>query len=201
MAKRIVILIDGDFLRAKATKAGKKYDPTFIEAFALGCKTGDEEILRVLYYDCAPYSGTVRLPVSGDPFVFNGSDKWLEELACKDLFAVRLGVLKFRGYKPKRTPVDPSAKFTDTDFDLDFEQKGVDLKIGLDIASYCENRHADRIVLVSNDTDCVPAVKYGRKSGMQIVVAELPNCEIARELLIHSDFKRSVPWPSHLSWS
>ena len=105
--RELSILIDGDFLRAKATKAGKSYDPTFIEAFALGCKTGDEEILRVLYYDCAPYSGTVRLPVSGDPFVFNGSDKWLEELACKDLFAVRLGVLKFRGYKPKRTPSRP----------------------------------------------------------------------------------------------
>ncbi len=199
MAKRIVVLIDGAFLRLKAVKAGKQYDPTFIEAFALGCKGSDEEILRVLYYDCAPYSGTVRLPVSGEPFTFTGSDKWLEELACKDLFAVRLGVLKFRGYKPKRTPVDQSAPLTDNDFDLDFEQKGVDLKIGLDIASYCEHRHADRIVLVSNDTDCVPAIKYGRKSGMQVVLAELPNCEAAHELLMHSDFKRSVSWPSHLT--
>ncbi len=201
MAKRIVILIDGAFLRARTAKAGKKYDPTFIEAFALGCKTGDEEILRVLYYDCAPYSGTIQLPVSGEPFVCASSDKWLEELACKDLFAVRLGVLKFRGYKPKRIPVTQSTPLTDDDFDLDFEQKGVDLKIGLDIASYCEHRHADRIILVSNDTDCIPAIKYGRKSGMQVVVAELPNGEVARELLMHSDFKRSVPWPSHLTWS
>jgi hypothetical protein len=36
---------------------------------------------------------------------------------------------------------------------------------------------------------------------MQVVVAELPNGEVARELLMHSDFKRSVPWPSHLTWS
>ena len=201
MAKRIVILIDGAFLRAKAVAAGKTYDPNFIEAFTLGCRISDEEILRVLYYDCAPYSGTLRLPVSGDPYVFNGSDKWLEELACKDLFAVRLGMLKFRGYKPKRTPIDQSAPLTDNDFDLDFEQKGVDLKIGLDIASYCDDRHADRIVLVCNDTDCIPAIKYGRKSGLQIVMAELPNCEMARELRAHADFKRSVPWPSHLSWS
>jgi uncharacterized LabA/DUF88 family protein len=201
MAKRIVVLIDGGFLRAQAAKAGKKYDPTFIEAFGLGCKTGDEEIVRVLYYDCASYSGTVRLPVTGEPFTFAASDKWLEELACKDLFAVRLGVLKFRGYKPKRTPVDQSTPLTDGDFDLDFEQKGVDLKIGLDIASYCENRRVDRLVLVCNDTDCVPAIKYGRKAGMQVVIAELPNAEVARELLMHSDFKRSVPWPSHLAFS
>jgi uncharacterized LabA/DUF88 family protein len=199
MAKKIVVLIDGGFLRAQVAKAGKKFDPNFIEAFAIGCKGADEEILRVLYYDCAPYAGTVKLPVSGEPFACTGSDKWLEELACKDLFAVRLGVLKFRGYKPKHVPVDQSKPLTDDDFDLDFEQKGVDLKIGLDIASYCEARHADRIVLVSNDTDCIPAIKYGRKSGLQIVVAELPNAELARELRMHADFKRSVPWPSHLA--
>jgi len=93
------------------------------------------------------------------------------------------GSVKVSRYKPKRTPIDQSTPLTDNDFDLDFEQKGVDLKIGLDIASYCENRHADRVVLVSNDTDCVPAIKYGRKSGMQVVVAELPNCEIARSCL------------------
>ena len=131
------------------------------------------------------YSGTFGCRFPASPYVFNGSDKWLEELACKDLFAVRLGVLKFRGYKPKRTPIDQSTPLTDNDFDLDFEQKGVDLKIGLDIASYCDDRHADRIVLVCNDTDCMPAIKYGRKVGLQLVMAELPNGEVARELLMH----------------
>jgi uncharacterized LabA/DUF88 family protein len=136
MSKRIIILIDGGHLRAKANLAGKHYNPDFIESFAKKCAIQDEEIFRVLYYDCALYAGMVRLPVSGSPHRFTSSDRWLEELACKDLFAVRRGVLKFRGYKPKRTPVNPKGPPTGADFDPDFEQKGVDMRIGLDIASY-----------------------------------------------------------------
>ncbi len=195
MAKKIIVLIDGGFLRVKANLAGKTYNPTFIEQFAHVCRTADEEILRVLYYDCAPYSGTVRLPVTGNPYTFAGSDRWLEELASKDLFAVRRGVLKFRGYKPKRTPVSPAGPPTDADFDPDFEQKGVDMRIGLDIATYSSSRSVDRIVLVTNDTDCVPAMKLGRKAGLQVVIIELPQGRVARELVMHSDYKRSVPWP------
>ena len=191
MAKRAIILIDGGYLRVKANRAGKKYDPAFIEKLAHKCSASDEEILRVLYYDCAPYSGTAKLPVSGNLHTFSGSDKWLEELACKNLFAVRRGVLKFRGYKPKQTPVQPGG-LTDADFDPDFEQKGVDMRIGLDIALYSERRTVERIVLVSNDTDCVPAMKYGRRHGLQVVIVELPNSKTAPELVMHSDFKRPV---------
>ena len=195
MAKKVIVLIDGGYLRVKANKAGKTYNPDFIAAFAARCAAPDEEVFRVLYYDCAPYSGTVKLPVSGTQFTFSGSDKWLEELACKDLFAVRRGVLKFRGYKPKRTPVNPTGPPTDADFDPDFEQKGVDMRIGLDIAAYSANQAIDRIVLVTNDTDCVPAMKYGRKSGIQVVIAELPNGRVAPELVMHADFKRRILWP------
>ena len=195
MSKKVIILIDGGHLRVKAKIAGKTYNPDFIQAFARKCAIQDEEIFRVLYYDCAPYSGTVKLPVSGTPYTFTGSDKWLEELARKDLFAVRRGVLKFRGYKPKHTPVNPSGPLADADFVPDFEQKGVDMRIGLDIAAYSSLHAADRIILVTNDTDCVPAMKYGRKSGLQVVIAELPKGRVAAELAMHADFKRRVLWP------
>jgi len=195
MASKIVILIDGGYLRVKAIKAGKTYNPAFIERFSQKCKTQDEDIFRVLYYDCAPYAGTVSLPVSGNTYTFAGSDAWLSELARKDLFAVRRGVLKFRGYKPKQTPVNPVGPPTDADFDPDFEQKGVDMRMGLDIATYSANRCIDRIVLVTNDTDCVPAMKHGRKSGLQTVIVELPNGKPAPELLMHADFRRVVAWP------
>jgi hypothetical protein len=103
---KIIILIDGGFLRVQARKAGKTYNPDFIEKFAYACRSVDEQTLRILYYDCAPYSGTVKLPVSGLKQNYQGSDQWLHELSYKDLFAVRRGVLKFRGFKPKKTPVD-----------------------------------------------------------------------------------------------
>ena len=50
---KVAILIDGGFLRVAEMKAKKHYDPDFIEAFAKGCKSADESIFRILYYDCA----------------------------------------------------------------------------------------------------------------------------------------------------
>jgi uncharacterized LabA/DUF88 family protein len=191
---RVAILIDGGFLRVVAKKANKTYDPNFIEGFAKGCKSADESIFRILYYDCALYTGTVKLPVSGTNQTFTGNDAWLHALSHKDLFAVRRGVLKFRGFKPKRTPVPPAA-LTDADFEPIFEQKGVDMRIGLDIAAYAHNRAVDRIILVTGDTDCVPALKYGRKAGLQTVLIQPPRATIAPELLAHADFNRVVAFP------
>lgn len=191
---KVAVLIDGGHLRALARKAKKKYNPEFIEGVAHRCVHGDENLLRVLYYDCAPYQGKAKLPVSGDIFEFKGSDDWLRELAAKDLFAVRRGVLKFRGFKPKKIPI-ASEKLSDEDFLPDFEQKGVDMRIGLDMARYSTDKSIDRLILVSNDTDCLPAMKHCRTVGIQVVLIGLPNGQIAPELSWHSDFTRPVEWP------
>ncbi len=191
---KVAILIDGGFLRVIAKKAKKLYDPDFIEKFAHACKAADESIFRILYYECALYQGTVKQPVSGMDLVFKTSDAWLHALSHKDLFAVRRGVLKFRGFKPKKTPVSPS-RLTDADFEPIFEQKGVDMRIGLDIAAYSDNHAVDRIVLVSGDTDCVPALKYGRRAGLQAVLIEPAGEKLAPELIAHIDFKRSIALP------
>src|SRR5260370_27770470 len=193
--KKIAILIDGGYLRAIAQKAGHVYNVDFIERFSQRCSLPDEEVLRVLYYDCAPYEGTQRQPVSGTLRQFHAADQWLVELSRKNLFAVRRGVLKFRGFKPKQIPIAVGAALQDSDFNPDFDQKGVDIRIGLDITLYSSNHAVDRIVLVSNDTDCLPAMKLGRRSGLQIVIVELPTCHTAPELLSHSDYKRQVALP------
>lgn len=191
---KVAVLIDGGFLRVIAKMAKKIYTPDFIEKFAHLCKDADEAIFRILYYDCAMYSGTVKLPVSGTIHTFTSNDGWLHALSHKDLFAVRRGVLKFRGFKPKKTPVSP-ASLTDADFEPIFEQKGVDMRIGLDIAAYSDNRAVDRIILVSADTDCVPALKYGRRAGLQTVIIEPPKATLAPELFAHVDYRRTVPLP------
>lgn len=191
---RVAILIDGGFLRVVAKKAKRKYDPDFIEAFAQVCKSAEEAVFRVLYYDCAMYAGTVKLPVSGTSHTYTANDAWLHALSHKDLFAVRRGVLKFRGFRPKKTPVAP-ATLTDADFEPIFEQKGVDMRIGLDIAAYSDNHAVDRIILVSGDTDCVPALKYGRRAGLQTVLIEPAKERLAPELFAHADFRRIVALP------
>jgi uncharacterized LabA/DUF88 family protein len=136
----------------------------------------------------------VKQPVSGTDLTFTASDAWLHAISHKDLFAVRRGVLKFRGFKPRKTPVAPSS-LTDADFEPLFEQKGVDMRIGLDIAAYSDNHSVERIILVSGDTDCVPALKYGRRAGLQTVLVEPVGARIAPELVAHADFKRTVVLP------
>jgi len=192
--KKVAVLIDGGHLRVMAKQDGHLYNPDFIEKFARGCADGEEQILRILYYDCAPYSGEAKLPVSGETYKFEGNDGWLKDLASRDLMAVRRGVLKFRGYKPKRIPIAPE-KLSDADFKPDFEQKGVDMRIGLDMATLSANRSVDRIILVSGDTDCIPAMKHARIAGIQVVLAEVPKHRLAPELTWHADMRRSVCWP------
>jgi uncharacterized LabA/DUF88 family protein len=193
--KRVSVLIDGGHLRVLVRQAKHKYDPDYIEKVAHACVEPDESLLRILYYDCAPYAGKVKLPVSGHEKEFSGSDRWLKELASRDLFAVRRGVLKFRGFKPRRIPI-ADKPLTDDDFKPDFEQKGVDMRIGLDIANHAATKSVDRIILISGDTDCLPAMKHARINGLQIVLVSLPNHKLAPELLWHCDFERRVAWPN-----
>ena len=188
------MFIDGGHLRVLVRQAGYRYDPDYIEAVAHACVAGDETLLRVLYYDCAPYRGTPRLPVSGRPADFQGSDEWLKVLAAKPRLAVRLGTLKFRGFEPKRIPIVADS-LSDDDFKPRFEQKGVDMRLGLDIASYAADRSVDRVILVTGDTDCLPVMKRARTAGLQVVLVQFPKQRLARELLWHSDFQRPVEWP------
>jgi len=191
---KVSVLIDGGHLRVLVKKQKIVYNPDYIEKIAHACLNADETLLRVLYYDCAPYNGKAKLPVSGAEHEFTGKDGWLKELAAKDYFATRLGVLKFRGFKPFRKPA-PGKSLTDGDFKADFEQKGVDMRIGLDIATYSNQRSVDRIILISGDTDCIPAMKYARTKGLQIALVAFSNQRLAPELLQHSDLRRDVAWP------
>jgi uncharacterized LabA/DUF88 family protein len=133
--------------------------------------------------------------VSGTLHTFTGSDAWMRELARKDLFAVRRGILKFRGFVPKSIPLSTGAALTDNDFKPSFEQKGVDMRIGLDIAQYANGRVVERIILISEDTDCIPAMKHARKAGLQVVLITLSTSHLAPELKEHCDFERTVAWP------
>ncbi|ABI66504.1 conserved hypothetical protein [Maricaulis maris MCS10] len=191
---KVAVLIDGGFTRVLARKDGHSYNPDFIENLAHCVVSDRETLLRALYYDCEPFTGTVQLPVSGEDKEFSKSGKWLDDLARKDFFAVRKGVLKFRGFKPRKIPVSGRA-LSDQDFAPDFEQKGVDMRIGLDMATLSNGPKVERIVLISNDTDCVPAMKHARKAGVQLVLGVPPNQSPAHELAMHSDLTRTFAWP------
>jgi uncharacterized LabA/DUF88 family protein len=194
--KKVAILIDGGHVGAIAKKkAGRHFDADFVERLAMTCAIATEEIQRILYYDCDPYIGKVKMPVSGLMRDFAASNQLTRELARKDLIAVRRGVLKFRGWVPRTIPIAGGTPLSDADFKPSFEQKGVDMRIGLDMANYAANRAVELIALCSNDTDCVPAMKYARRAGLQVALICIPHCLPTPELVAHCDFVRKVPWP------
>lgn len=61
----------------------------------------------------------------------------------------------------------------DEDFAPGFRQKAVDMRIGIDIASLTLKKQADTIILVSADSDFVPATKLARREGVEVILDPL----------------------------
>lgn len=153
----------------------------------------DEQLFRALYYDCDPFVGTVQLPLSGSLHHFSQTNSLLSDIEQLELFAVRRGVLKFRGWERKPQSLGKASNtVTDADFNPRWEQKGVDLRLGLDMVGLTETRIAPVIVVLTGDTDLVPALKLCRGRGLQVAGADLPGRPIGRELRAHLDFFRSA---------
>ena len=66
-------------------------------------------------------------------------------------------------------------------------QKGVDMRIGLDIASLALKRLVSTIVLVAGDSDFVPAMKLARREGLRVLLDPLGSSHVRPELKVHAD--------------
>lgn len=60
------------------------------------------------------------------------------------------------------------------------------MRIGLDIASLTLKKQVDIIVLITGDSDFIPAMKFARKEGVQLYLVRLSHSVIP-ELYEHSD--------------
>lgn len=72
------------------------------------------------------------------------------------------------------------------------EQKGVDLRLGLDLVTHGRNRVADVFYLLSGDDDLTEAVEEAQGHGVQVILLAVPDAagrphSVARHLLRESD--------------
>lgn len=74
---------------------------------------------------------------------------------------------------------------------LDLRQKGVDMRIGLDIASLAFKKQVSKIILMAGDADFVPAAKLARREGIDFVLDPMWQ-RIPPDLNEHIDGLRSV---------
>lgn len=79
---------------------------------------------------------------------------------------------------------------TDADFTPNLIQKGVDMRIGLDIASITLKKQADTIILVSGDSDFAPAARLARREGVTFILDPLWQ-DVLPDLHEHIDGLRS----------
>jgi uncharacterized LabA/DUF88 family protein len=82
-------------------------------------------------------------------------------------------------------------QLTDDDFRLNMHQKGVDMRLGLDIAYLAYKRLVNQIVLISGDADFVPAAKLARREGIDFILDSM-GATIRPDLYEHIDDLRSV---------
>lgn len=59
---------------------------------------------------------------------------------------------------------------TERDFALAISQKGVDMRIGIDISSLAFKKQVNQIILISGDSDFVPAAKQARREGIDFIL-------------------------------
>lgn len=143
------------------------------------------ELYRVFCYDARPPGGRLENPVSGRTVElaetelarFRGTLH--DELRRKRKVALRLG-----GLAPARPQWTMPAQVAqdliegrrtlgslgEEDVVLDTRQRGVELRLGMDIAALAFKRLVERIVLVTGDPDVVPATKLARREGMDVVL-------------------------------
>ncbi len=74
----------------------------------------------------------------------------------------------------------------ENDVELGLKQKGVDMHIGVDIASMTLKKQVDTIILVTGDSDFVPAAKLARREGVEFLLDPL-GFNIADDLHEHID--------------
>ncbi|HET6990741.1 MAG TPA: NYN domain-containing protein [Bacteroidia bacterium] len=204
---KVAVLIDGAFFLKRYKKINSDYDKLtakeiadHLHQLALKHVGKNNDLYRIFYYDCFPLQKKFHNPVSGKIMDFQKDPRAIfrltlfDELKRKRKVALRLGHLKENGNwlidarqtKPLLKKTLSIEQIQDKDVYLDIRQKGVDMKIGVDIATLAFKKLADRIILVAGDTDFVPASKLARIEGIDFILDPLWN-PIDKKLLEHVD--------------
>lgn len=68
----------------------------------------------------------------------------------------------------------------------DIHQKGVDLRIGLDLARLSLRQLVDVVVVVTGDSDLIPAFKFARREGLRVYLQAMGH-GVRVDLKVHAD--------------
>lgn len=201
----VAILIDGGFFQRRADYLwGKSTGAERADELIAYCKrhiTHHDHLYRIFYYDCAPSTKKVYHPLRkrqvdlSKSSLYSWMTEFLEAMKCKRKVALRLGHLSDSNLtyvlKPDLTKKICNqsldfASLTEDCFVLNIVQKGVDMRVGVDIASMAYKHQVNKMILISGDSDFVPAAKLARREGIDFVLDPM-GASIRPDLSEHID--------------
>lgn len=209
---KTAILIDGAFYRKRSYHLfGSKSPAERAKELSSYChrhikeETEGAYLYRAFYYDCPPINKMVYHPLLKKAIDLGKTDDYIwaneffKELKHQRKFALRLGRLaeeqalfniKSDSFRKLLNGTLTLDALTENDFSLSVSQKGVDMRIGVDISALAFKQQVDRIILISGDSDFVPAAKQARREGIDFILDPM-RAPIKDDLFEHIDGMRT----------
>lgn len=189
---RTAILVDGGFYRKRAQSLlgykPPKERANELEKYCIEHLRDSYEhryLYRIFYYDCPPLQKVIYNPITQKSFDlaktpdYSWAVSFFDELRHRRKFSLRMGAISensiYYTIKPdivkKLFRGDQKInELNQSDLSLHLEQKGVDMRIGVDISSLSFKHQVDQIILISGDSDFVPAAKQARREGIDFIL-------------------------------
>jgi len=201
MTRRYAILLDGGFVTKRLRSRLARFpspDDVVAECARISAHPGvqGQDLLRIYFYDAPPATSIAVNPLSGkvtnlgQTEIFASRKRLQDDLELMPNVALRRGELAVHGWRVRDAALKEIARsrrpLTADDLTLNIEQKGVDLRIGLDIARLALRRLVDTLVVVTGDSDMVPAFRFARREGIRVFLDHLGG-PVKRDLKAHAD--------------
>ena len=164
MAGRAAIFIDGaylDFVLRDEFQSRRLDYQAFSELLA-----GDSDILRTYYYHCAAFQGNP--PTEEQRTRYATQRSFFASLERLPRYTVKLGRLAMR---------------FDRRGNRRFEQKQVDILLGVDLVQLAAKQNIQEAILVAGDSDFIPAIVAAKAEGVLVKLfhGANPHNELWRE--------------------
>jgi uncharacterized LabA/DUF88 family protein len=203
MPLRLAVLVDGEYAKKVLQRLLRRF-PTHEDVMVevhrmLGHPDLTPfELYRILYYTAEPLAGVTSNPLSGVQVVFDRTATYsrnkrlIDSIENQADVAVRRGTLVHQGWEIGRAALRALTSGSKTSVAPDdlvpkIQQKGVDMRIGLDIASLALKRLVSTIVIVTGDADLVPAMRLARREGLRVYLDTIGQSHVRPELKKHAD--------------
>ena len=149
--ERAAVLIDGGYFAKVLEKNFGRPRVDFYKFSEMVC--GGYERLRTYYYTCMPYQSNP--PTEEERRRYSAMNRFIYALQKLPRFEVRLGKLSWAGEE--------------------LVQKRVDILLAVDLARLSWGKQIEKAILVTGDSDFVPAVITAKDAGVLVQLYYSPN--------------------------